>query len=127
MLGVPFVGLIVVWLGVNLVKEPAEFYDLFLIGLTNGAVYGLVALGYSLVYGILELINFAHGDVFMLGGMLVATMTTAWGCDLDESGFGLWGGILVMLLITMAFCAVINTTIEIVAYRRLRERPRWRR
>ena len=38
------------------------------IGLTNGAVYALVALGYTLVYGILELINFAHGDVFMLGG-----------------------------------------------------------
>ena len=64
-----------VWLIVNFIKEPAEFYNLFLIGLTNGAVYGLVALGYSLVYGILELINFAHGDVFMLGGMLVATMT----------------------------------------------------
>ena len=44
------------------------------IGLTNGAVYALVALGYTLVYGILELINFAHGDVFMLGGMISATM-----------------------------------------------------
>ena len=66
------------WLLVNFVKTPADFYNLFLIGLTNGCVYGLVALGYSLVYGILELINFAHGDVFMLGGMLVATMTTNW-------------------------------------------------
>ncbi len=65
------VGLVVIWLVVNFIKTPSEFYRLFLIGLTNGAIYGLVALGYSLVYGILELINFAHGDVFMLGGMLV--------------------------------------------------------
>jgi branched-chain amino acid transport system permease protein len=121
-LGVFFVGLVLLWLGVNFVKEPSEFYGLFLIGLTNGAVYGLVALGYSLVYGILELINFAHGDVFMLGGMLVATMTTAWLAT--ASGLGLWVGIFGMLVITMAFCATINTTIELVAYRRLRNAPR---
>ena len=48
----------------------------FFIGLTNGAVFALVALGYTLVYGILELINFAHGDVFMLGGMISATFIT---------------------------------------------------
>jgi branched-chain amino acid transport system permease protein len=121
-LGFGFVALIAIWLGVNFVKDPADFYRLFLIGLTNGAVYGLVALGYSLVYGILELINFAHGDVFMLGGMLVATMTSAWFAA--STGAGLWLGIFVMLLITMAFCAAINTTIEIVAYRRLRNAPR---
>jgi branched-chain amino acid transport system permease protein len=118
-----FLLLIGIWLTVNLVKEPAEFYRLFLIGVTNGAVYGLVALGYSLVYGILELINFAHGDVFMLGGMLVATMTASFGLA-EESGVVLWGGILGMLAITMVFCATINTTIELVAYRRLRGAPR---
>jgi branched-chain amino acid transport system permease protein len=115
--------LLIVWLVVNFVKEPAEFYRLFLIGVTNGAIYGLIALGYSLVYGILELINFAHGDVFMLGGMLVATMTASFGLA-DASDLALWGGILLMLLITMAFCATINTTIELVAYRRLRNAPR---
>src|SRR5690348_18144380 len=52
----------------------AYFMNIAFIGLTNGAVYALVALGYTLVYGILELINFAHGDVFMLGGMFSATM-----------------------------------------------------
>ena len=79
MVGVVLVVLVFVWLLVNLVKEPANFYALFLIGLTNGAIYGLIALGYSLVYGILELINFAHGDVFMLGGMFVASMIGALG------------------------------------------------
>src|SRR2546426_11718361 len=67
-------ALLVVWLAVNLVKEPSYFVTISFIGLTNGAVYALVALGYTLVYGILELINFAHGDVFMLGGMFSATM-----------------------------------------------------
>ncbi len=122
-LGVVFVGLILVWLIVNLAKTPDEFYNLFLIGLTNGAVYGLIALGYSLVYGILELINFAHGDVFMLGGMLVATLTASFGLK-GEGDLVLWGGIVAMLLIAMAFCAAINTTIELVAYRRLRGAPR---
>ena len=119
------VGLLVIWLGVNFIKTPSDFYRLFLIGLTNGAIYGLVALGYSLVYGILELINFAHGDVFMLGGMLVATMVSSFGL-LGESGIFLWSMILLMLVIVMAFCATINTTIELVAYRRLRHAPRLR-
>jgi branched-chain amino acid transport system permease protein len=122
-LGVLLVAILIVWLGVNLVKTPEEFYRLFLIGLTNGAIYGLVALGYSLVYGILELINFAHGDVFMLGGMLVATMVASFGLA-GESGLFLWTMILVMLGIVMVFCAVINASIELVAYRRLRHAPR---
>src|SRR6266545_2042012 len=67
------VGLLLFWLAVNLVKAPADFTTIFFIGLTNGAVYALIALGYTLVYGILELINFAHGDVFMLGGMISST------------------------------------------------------
>ena len=121
--GLLLVAAVGVWLLVNFIKAPADFYNLFLIGLTNGCVYGLVAIGYSLVYGILELINFAHGDVFMLGGMLVATMVTDWSLQ-NKSGIVLWLFILLMLAITMAFCATINTTIEIVAYRRLRNAPR---
>jgi branched-chain amino acid transport system permease protein len=121
--GALLVGLLLLWLGVNFVKSPSEFYGLFLIGLTNGAVYGLVALGYSLVYGILELINFAHGDVFMLGGMFVATLTASWGLA-GNSAATLWPLILLMLVLTMVFCSAINVTIELVAYRRLRNAPR---
>ena len=61
------VVLVLLWLSVNLAKTPSDFASVALEGLTLGLVYGLIALGYSLVYGILELINFAHGDVFMLG------------------------------------------------------------
>ncbi len=121
-LGGLLVVLILIWLGVNLVKEPAEFYRLFLIGFTNGAVYALVALGYSLVYGILELINFAHGDVFMLGGMFVATLVASWGLQAGQDF--LWPAILLMLVLVMLFCATLNTSIELIAYRRLRHAPR---
>ena len=62
--------MVVIWLLVNLVKEPADFFQIAIVGLTNGSVYALIALGYTLVYGILQLINFAHGDVFALGGLV---------------------------------------------------------
>ena len=58
------------WLVENLVREPKQFVLVFLAGITNGSIYALVALGYTLVYGIIELINFAHGDVFTWGAMV---------------------------------------------------------
>jgi branched-chain amino acid transport system permease protein len=116
-----FVGLIVFWLGANLIDDPTHFLDLFLVGLTIGMVYALIALGYSLVYGILELINFAHGDVFMLGGMMTVTLVGAFGLGASGNVL-LW--IVPMLAITAAFTGIMNTTIETVAYRPLRNAPR---
>ena len=58
----------------NLIKTPAQFLSVMLLGITYGAIYALVALGYTLVYGIIELINFAHGDVFMWGTMVSVTV-----------------------------------------------------
>ena len=55
------------WLIDSFVSSPSRFTEVTLIGFTNGSIYALVALGYTLVYGIIELINFAHGDNFMLG------------------------------------------------------------
>ena len=69
----------VAWLLVNAIQAPDQFFRVFLIGITNGALYALVALGYTLVYGILELINFAHGDVFMLGAMMAAVLIGEFG------------------------------------------------
>jgi branched-chain amino acid transport system permease protein len=125
LLGGALVVLVLVWLAVNLAKDPATFTKAFLIGITNGSVYALVALGYTLVYGILELINFAHGDVFMLGGMMSATFMV----DVFHIGSGpgagsLWPALLGSLAIAMVFCAVLNASIERVAYRRLRSAPR---
>jgi branched-chain amino acid transport system permease protein len=123
-LGFVFVGVVALWLVVNFVKAPAAFYENFLIGLTNGAVYGLIAIGYSLVYGILELINFAHGDVFMLGGMMTATMVATLALTAGDSWYVLWPGIILCLLVAMVFCGTLNASIERVAYRRLRTAPR---
>src|SRR5215210_3216062 len=117
--------MLVFWLGANLVNDPSEFFTTFFIGLTNGAVYALVALGYTLVYGILELINFAHGDVFMLGGMISATFVlSVFDLSADPSTGSLVIAIVVTLLAAMAICGVINVTVELIAYRPLRGAPR---
>jgi branched-chain amino acid transport system permease protein len=117
--------LILIWLGVNLVQDPREFIQVFLIGLTNGAVYALIALGYTLVYGILQLINFAHGDVFAFSALFAGTiLLSVFSLSPNDATIVIIGVILVAILIAMAFAASINTTIELVAYRRLRNAPR---
>jgi branched-chain amino acid transport system permease protein len=124
LLGLLFVAALILWLAVNLVKTPSDFGDVFLIGITNGSVYALIALGYTLVYGILELINFAHGDVFMLGGMISATFAVDVFNIGTSGGAGKWLLVLATLLISMALCGLINTTVELIAYRPLRGAPR---
>ncbi|MBD0348118.1 MAG: branched-chain amino acid ABC transporter permease [Thermoleophilia bacterium] len=110
---------------VNFFKDPSEFAAVFLIGLTNGTVYGLVAIGYTLVYGILQLINFAHGDVFALSGLVSFTVLVDWlGVTPADSTAVAVGGILFTLVVVMAVFATVNVTIEFVAYRRLRHAPR---
>jgi branched-chain amino acid transport system permease protein len=124
-IGILLVLLLVAWLIVNLVKTPGDFLSIFLTGLTLGLVYGLIALGYSLVYGILELINFAHGDVFMLGGLTSATMIgSVFGVTTHSSTGYLIVAILGTLAVAMIGCGAINATIEFVAYRPLRSAPR---
>jgi len=118
------IAAVVAWLVVNFAKTPDNFLTNLIIGVTNGAVYGLIAIGYSLVYGILELINFAHGDVFMLGGMMTATLVTSLGLAAGDAWYVLFGGILLMLIAAMGFCGLLNASIERVAYRRLRHAPR---
>ncbi len=125
LVGTALVALILVWLAVNLAKTPADFFRNLLIGLTLGAIYALVALGYTLVYGILELINFAHGDVFMWGGMLTVLFATrVFSIGGTESWYVLWPLLLVVLAVAMAICGVGNATIEFLAYRPLRGAPR---
>jgi branched-chain amino acid transport system permease protein len=119
------VGLLLFWLIVNFAKGPAYFVNVAFIGLTNGALYALVALGYTLVYGILELINFAHGDVFMLGGLFSATMlVSVFNLQAHASTGSLIVAIVGSLLVAMAACGILNAAIERVAYRPLRGAPR---
>jgi branched-chain amino acid transport system permease protein len=124
-LGLTLVLLVVAWLGVNLIKDWDAFFRIFLIGLTNGSLYALVALGYTLVYGILELINFAHGDVFMIGGMIAATFALGvFGLEENPSLGALIPAILVALGAAMIGCGLLNAVIERVAYKPLRRAPR---
>ncbi|HEX5247340.1 MAG TPA: branched-chain amino acid ABC transporter permease [Gaiellaceae bacterium] len=119
------VALLLAWLVVNFEKGPAYFVNIAFIGLTNGALYALVALGYTLVYGILELINFAHGDVFMLGGLFSATMLlSVFHLHAHASTLSLVAAIVGSLLVAMAACGILNAAIERVAYRPLRGAPR---
>ncbi len=110
---------------VNLIKNPTDFFNIFLIGLTTGAVYALVALGYTLDYGILQLINFAHGDVFALTGLFASYLiATTFGLDETSGTLTIVGGLLATFAIAMVFGAAVNASIERVAYRRLRAAPR---
>jgi branched-chain amino acid transport system permease protein len=124
-LGLVAVGILLLWVLVNLVQDPTRFFNVLLIGLTNGAVYGLIALGYTLVYGILQLINFANGDVFALGGLMASTMIlTVFDLSTGDSAAVIILGIAATLAVAMAFSASLNAGIELVAYRRLRHAPR---
>jgi branched-chain amino acid transport system permease protein len=124
-------------------EEPSRFAEVTLIGFTNGSIFALIALGYTLVYGIIELINFAHGDNFMLGtfqtksivtdgqfqipfypltwelaiplGTTAVATTAAW-----QRGYS----IAMAVLLSMLFCMVINVTIERIGYKPLRNQPR---
>jgi branched-chain amino acid transport system permease protein len=93
-------------------------------GLSNGAIWALIAMGYTLVYGIIELINFAHGDVFMIGSFTSAGLWGTLGLGLATGPLGLVAGLLVTLIIAMFVCGSLNVLIERVAYRPLRGAPK---
>jgi branched-chain amino acid transport system permease protein len=93
--------------------------------LTTGLVYALIALGYTLVYGILQLINFAHGDVFAFTGLFSSTMIlTVFDLTEQDSALVIILGLLGTLVAVVAFGATMNTVIERVAYHRLLRAPR---
>jgi branched-chain amino acid transport system permease protein len=93
-------------------------------GVSNGAIWALVAIGYTLVYGIIELINFAHGDVFMIGSFVSTALWGTLGLTLTTGALGLIGGLLVTLLVAMIACGALNVLIERVGYRPLRNAPK---
>jgi branched-chain amino acid transport system permease protein len=103
------------------------FLQILVVGVTTGAIYALIALGYTMVYGIIELINFAHGDIFMIGTFVCVSIFAAFGITSSSTaptGFALVGVLLITLLGAMAICAVLGVVIERFAYRPLRNAPR---
>src|SRR3954454_1559678 len=96
----------------------------FVAGLSNGAIWALVAIGYTLVYGIVELINFAHGEVFMLGSFISAGIMGTLGLTAATGAGGLVLGLLLTLILAMLGSGTLNVMIERVAYRPLRSAPK---
>src|SRR3712207_352608 len=102
--GWALIALVAVWLVGNFINAPAEFMSVFLTGTRDGAIYVLVAIGYTLVYGIIELINFAHGDVFMWGTMVTVTVAGTWfGLDGSQAWFVTIPLVFVTLAAAMTF------------------------
>jgi branched-chain amino acid transport system permease protein len=102
----------------------APFFDDIITGFSNGAIWALIAIGYTLVYGIIELINFAHGDVFMIGSFVSAGLFGTLGIALTTGSLGVVFGLIVCLIVAMLVCGSLNVCIERVAYRPLRNAPK---
>jgi len=97
--------------------------DFIILGIAQGAVYALIALGYTLVYGILRMINFAHGEVFMAGAFGSYFFADAW----KDRGFmddRTWLSLVLLVLIAMGVSVVVAVLLERIAYRPLRGAPR---
>lgn len=90
-----------------------DFFNQLINGISIGSVYALVALGYTMVYGIVKLINFAHGDIIMLGSYFILIFT-------KSMGMPFW----LSIIASMLFCAIFGVLIEKVAYKPLRKAPR---
>jgi branched-chain amino acid transport system permease protein len=96
------------------------FIQQIINGLVLGSMYALVALGYTMVYGIINLINFAHGEVLMVGALVSWTVVTL----MADSGLPGWLLLLISLIAAIVVCTTLNYTIEKIAYRPLRNAPR---
>lgn len=108
----------------SLATNPSLLFNTLVIGVTNGALIALIALGYTLVYGIVEMINFAHGEVFMLGSAISLGLLSWLGVSQQWPAALLSLMLLVTLVVSMVVCALLNMMIERLAYRRLRHAPR---
>src|SRR5438874_11578733 len=100
--------------------------QLLVVGLATGAIYALIALGYTIVYGIIELINFAHGDIFMIGTFVSIAIFGLFGItnSSQPAGVILVAALVLACLVSMLVCAVLGVVIERIAYRPLRNAPR---
>jgi branched-chain amino acid transport system permease protein len=113
------------WIVILAIQSPRSLIATMIIGITDGAIYALIALGYTMVYGIIELINFAHGDVFTLGGFVALPLFALFGITPGSHYALAYIPVLVLVFVAvMAINGLVNITIERVAYRPLRNAPR---
>ena len=98
-----------------------QFFQQLTNGLAVGGIYALIALGYTMVYGVLKLINFAHGDLFTIGAYLGLTLLTSLALNDHVGGFL---GVFILAVMVMGLVGVIGILLERIAYRPLRQSPR---
>jgi branched-chain amino acid transport system permease protein len=116
-----------VLIGPRVIQNPTFFVQILVYGVSQGAIFALIALGYTLVYGIIELINFAHGDVFTLGAFISLAIFSLIGVNAGQATHLGWFVIPILLgvlAVTMLINGGINVAIERIAYRPLRSAPR---
>ncbi len=120
LMGIAVVGILGFFGIRELINDPVYFLELFLGGLTRGSIYALIALGYTMVYGIIQLINFAHGEIYMIGAMtalIVASVLGLWG----------WNSAVIVILafvFAIVYSCAYGFTVEKIAYKPLRTAPR---
>jgi branched-chain amino acid transport system permease protein len=117
-------GAVAVWIVGNISTSPSAFAFLLFVGITNGSIYALIALGFTLSYTSIGLINLPHGYVFMTGAVLSAHLLDTAGVDESASFLRNLPAMLIVLLIVMCVCGLLSALIEIVAYRPLSNAPR---
>src|SRR5512137_512441 len=111
----PIAGLDVPVVAQAIKANPLQLVQFLIIGLANGAIIAIIALGYTMVYGIIELINFAHGDVYMIGVFTALTTLSLTGTlTTKDPGHIAWG-IVVALVVAILFTAGLNAAIERLA------------
>ena len=120
----PIAGLDVPAIVANIQSNPSQLIQFLIIGISNGAIIAIIALGYTMVYGIIELINFAHGDVYMIGVFTSLTTLSLTGTLTSQDPGRIVLGLIFALVVSVVVCAVLNASIERLAYRRLRNAPR---
>jgi branched-chain amino acid transport system permease protein len=96
------------------------FIELLLGGLTRGSIYALIALGYTMVYGIIELINFAHGEIYMIGAFTALIVSSV----LAFYGFPAPAVLILAFVVAVFYAAAYGFTVEKIAYKPLRQAPR---
>ena len=125
-----FIGAQILWillggvLLVLLIQDPVRTLNNVVDGLSIGTIWALIALGYTLVYGIIELINFAHGEVFMIGSFISVSMYATLGMTESTGTVVVILGLVLVLAISMVGSGTLNVMIERVAYRPLRNAPK---
>ncbi|MBI1856461.1 MAG: branched-chain amino acid ABC transporter permease, partial [Chloroflexi bacterium] len=120
----PIAGLDVPTIAASIKANPLQLIQFLIIGISNGAIIAIIALGYTMVYGIIELINFAHGDVYMIGVFTSLTVLSLTGTLNSTNPVQIVLGLAFALIIAIVVCASLNAAIERLAYRRLRNAPR---